>query len=141
LRAAPAKRGRRALRGRPGSQRQSQLRRGRPGRDLRQPLRLLARLRDRGPLGPGHPARPGRWLGIRRHHVEIADRWFARWGLLAVFIGRLLPVVRTYISFPAGLARVPLGRFMLLTFAGALPWNLTLAWIGFTLRQHYEQLA
>ena len=84
---------------------------------------------------------PGRWLGIRRHHVEIADRWFARWGLLAVFIGRLLPVVRTYISFPAGLARVPVGRFLLLTFAGALPWNLALAWIGYTLRQHYDQVA
>jgi membrane protein DedA with SNARE-associated domain len=84
---------------------------------------------------------PGRWVGIRLHHVELADRWFARWGLLAVFVGRLLPVVRTYISFPAGLARVPLGRFALLTLLGAVPWNLALAWIGYTLGRHYESIA
>src|SRR5207247_438913 len=49
---------------------------------------------------------PGRYVGIRRHHLELADGWFQRWGLLAVFVGRVLPVIRTYISFPAGLARV-----------------------------------
>lgn len=84
---------------------------------------------------------PGRWVGIRRHHVEIADGWFRRFGLPAVFIGRLLPVVRTYISFPAGLARVPFGRFVLLTFVGALPWNFALAGVGYTLGSHYEAVA
>lgn len=84
---------------------------------------------------------PGRWIGIRRHHVEIADAWFRRFGLGAVFIGRLLPVVRTYISFPAGLARVPFGRFALFTFLGALPWNFALAWVGYTLGDHYEAVA
>ncbi len=84
---------------------------------------------------------PGRWVGIRRHHVEIADGWFRRFGLAAVFIGRLLPVVRTYISFPAGLARVPFGRFVLFTFVGALPWNFALAWVGYTLGSHYDQVA
>jgi membrane protein DedA with SNARE-associated domain len=84
---------------------------------------------------------PGKWVGIRRHHLEIADRWFQRWGMVAVFAGRLLPVIRTYISFPAGLARVPLGRFALLTFLGAVPWNLALAYIGYTLGRHYEQVA
>src|SRR2546423_10267834 len=73
----------------------------------------------------GEPALlgPGRWVGIRRHHVEIADRWFQRYGLWAVLFGRMLPVIRTYISFPAGMARVPLGRFVGLTFVGAVPWN------------------
>lgn len=84
---------------------------------------------------------PGRWVGIRRHHVEIADGWFDRYGLYAVFFGRLLPVVRTYISFPAGLARVPLGRFLLLTLLGAVPWNLALALAGYELGDHYETLA
>src|SRR5439155_1291622 len=49
---------------------------------------------------------PGRYVGIRRHHLEMADGWFRRWGLVAVFVGRVLPVIRTYISFPAGLARI-----------------------------------
>jgi membrane protein DedA with SNARE-associated domain len=73
---------------------------------------------------------PGRYVGIRPHHVEIADRWFQKYGLAAVFLGRMLPVVRTYISFPAGLARVELIRFSALTFVGALPWCFVLAWAG-----------
>lgn len=83
---------------------------------------------------------PGRYVGIRPHHVAMADRWFRRHGLWAVFLGRLLPIVRTYISFPAGLARVPLGRFVALTFAGAVPWNLALAYAGFVLGAHYERI-
>jgi membrane protein DedA with SNARE-associated domain len=73
---------------------------------------------------------PGRFVGIRAHHIEIADRWFQRYGLAAVFFGRMLPVVRTYISFPAGLAGVDLLRFSALTFIGALPWCFVLAWAG-----------
>ena len=83
---------------------------------------------------------PGRYIGIRAHHVEMADQWFRRFGLLAVFIGRMLPIVRTYISFPAGMARVPLGRFVLLTFVGAVPWNLALAYIGFVLGANYDRV-
>src|SRR5579864_3613417 len=75
---------------------------------------------------------PGRYIGIRRHHLEIADGWFHRWGLLAVLIGRVLPVIRTYISFPAGLARIDLPRFSALTFLGALPWSAALAIVGYT---------
>ena len=84
---------------------------------------------------------PGRWIGIRRHHIRIADRWFQRYGLFAVFLGRLLPVVRTYISFPAAMARVPFGRFLLLTFAGAVPWNFALAWVGYTLGAQLDTVA
>jgi len=83
---------------------------------------------------------PGRYIGIRAHHVEVADQWFRRYGLLAVFIGRMLPIVRTYISFPAGMARVPLGRFVLLTFVGAVPWNLALAYIGYVLGANYDRV-
>ena len=84
---------------------------------------------------------PGRWVGIRAHHLELADGWFQRWGLWAVLIGRVLPVVRTYISFPAGLARIELGRFSLLTFVGALPWCAALALAGYTLGKNYDRIS
>jgi membrane protein DedA with SNARE-associated domain len=84
---------------------------------------------------------PGRYIGIRRHHLEMAHGWFRRWGLLAVFIGRVLPVVRTYISFPAGLARVDLARFSILTFAGALPWCAALALAGYVLGRNYDRIS
>ncbi len=84
---------------------------------------------------------PGRWIGIRAHHLEIADGWFQRWGLWAVFFGRVLPVVRTYISFPAGLARINLLWCSVLTFVGALPWCAALALIGYTLGKNYERVS
>jgi membrane protein DedA with SNARE-associated domain len=84
---------------------------------------------------------PGRYVGIRRHHLELADGWFRRWGLLAVLIGRVLPVVRTYISFPAGLARIELVRFSVLTFVGALPWCAALALVGYALGKNYDRIS
>ena len=84
---------------------------------------------------------PGRFVGIRRHHLEIAEGWFRRWGLFAVLIGRVLPAVRTYISFPAGLARVDLVRFSILTFVGALPWCAALALVGYVLGKNYDRIS
>ena len=84
---------------------------------------------------------PGRYIGIRRHHLELADGWFRRWGLFAVLIGRVLPVIRTYISFPAGLARIDLARFSALTFIGALPWCAALAIAGYTLGKNYDRIS
>ena len=84
---------------------------------------------------------PGRWIGIRAHHLELADGWFQRWGLWAVFFGRVLPVVRTYISFPAGLARINLVWFSVLTFVGALPWCAALALVGYTLGKNYDRVS
>jgi len=84
---------------------------------------------------------PGRWVGIRAHHLELADGWFQRWGLWAVLIGRVLPVVRTYSSFPAGLARIELGKFSLLTFVGALPWCAALTLAGYTLGKNYDRIS
>jgi membrane protein DedA with SNARE-associated domain len=84
---------------------------------------------------------PGRWIGIRAHHIEIADGWFRRWGLWAVLIGRVLPVIRTYISFPAGLARIRVVPFSILTFAGALPWCAALAFAGYTLGKNYDRVS
>ena len=84
---------------------------------------------------------PGRYVGIRRHHLEMAEGWFRRWGLLAVFVGRVLPVIRTYISFPAGLARIDLAGFSVLTLVGALPWCAALALVGYVLGRNYDRIS
>jgi len=84
---------------------------------------------------------PGRYIGIRPHHLEMADGWFQRYGLAAVLVGRVLPAVRTYISFPAGLARVDLLRFSILTFVGALPWSAALAIVGYELGKNYDRVS
>jgi membrane protein DedA with SNARE-associated domain len=84
---------------------------------------------------------PGRRIGISAAHLDLADRWFERHGLLAVLVGRVLPVVRTYISFPAGLARVDPLRFTLLTAIGALPWCVALAAGGYAIGANYDRIA
>jgi membrane protein DedA with SNARE-associated domain len=84
--------------------------------------------------------RYGRYLLIRPHEIELADEFFRRWGSLTVFIGRLLPVVRTFISFPAGVARMPLGRFITFSTLGALLWSILLVWVGEQLGANWEDL-
>jgi membrane protein DedA with SNARE-associated domain len=84
---------------------------------------------------------PGRYIGIRREHVESADRWFHRHGRSAVLLGRLLPVVRTYISFPAGLARVPLGEFTVFTLLGTLPWCAALGVAGWAVGKSWDRIS
>jgi membrane protein DedA with SNARE-associated domain len=84
---------------------------------------------------------PGRYIGIRRHHVELADRWFRRHGLSAVFWGRLLPVIRTYISFPAGLARVRVLPFTVMTLLGTLPWTIALTLVGYAIGTSWTRIS
>ncbi len=84
---------------------------------------------------------PGRKVGISPAHLALADGWFSRWGLYAVFFGRVLPVVRTYISFPAGLARVKLAPFVVLTFIGALPWCALLTLAGYEFGANYDRVS
>jgi membrane protein DedA with SNARE-associated domain len=86
-------------------------------------------------------SRAGRWAGLSRGHLRLANRFFDRFGLWAVFLGRLVPIVRTYISFPAGLSRIGYTTFTLATMAGAIPWNLALAYAGLKLGQHYATVA
>ncbi|MGN6271250.1 MAG: DedA family protein [Sphingomonas sp.] len=83
----------------------------------------------------GRPAieRWGRFVLIGPGELDAADRFFARFGGMAVLIGRLLPVIRSFIAFPAGIARMPLGRFHLYTFIGSWPWCFGLAWVGMKL--------
>jgi membrane protein DedA with SNARE-associated domain len=84
--------------------------------------------------------RYGRYLLIRPHEIELADRFFASHGGATVFIGRLLPVVRTFISFPAGVARMPLGRFIVYSTAGALPWSMLLVYAGTVLGANWVDI-
>ena len=84
--------------------------------------------------------RYGRWVLIAPHEIEIADRFFERWGPHAVFFSRMLPVVRTFIAFPAGVARMRLLPFTIYTLAGSYPWCLALAYIGMKLGQHWDTL-
>jgi membrane protein DedA with SNARE-associated domain len=86
-------------------------------------------------------SRFGRRLGLSRGHLKLADRFFSRFGLWAVFVGRLLPIVRTYISFPAGVSKIGYARFTVATMAGAIPWNFALAYAGYKLGQQYETVA
>jgi membrane protein DedA with SNARE-associated domain len=83
-------------------------------------------------------SRAGRRLGLHEGHLRLADRFFDRFGLLAVFLGRLLPVVRTYVSFPAGVSRIRTLPFSAATILGAIPWNLALAYAGFRLGQSWD---
>ncbi|WP_027718861.1 DedA family protein [Desulfovirgula thermocuniculi] len=84
--------------------------------------------------------RYGRYLGINRHHLELAERWFYRYGEATVFFTRLLPVVRTFISLPAGMSAMNFPRFVLYTFLGSLPWSFFLTYLGFKMGQHWEDL-
>jgi membrane protein DedA with SNARE-associated domain len=72
----------------------------------------------------------GKYILLRRRDVERSEAWFQKRGDATVFIARLLPVVRTFISLPAGIAKMPFGRFLALSFIGSVPWCYFLAWIG-----------
>jgi membrane protein DedA with SNARE-associated domain len=81
----------------------------------------------------------GRYILVSQADSDRADRWFAHYGAPVAFFSRLLPVVRTYISLPAGIARMNFRQFLLLTFAGSLPWTLILAFVGFKLGDKIDQ--
>ena len=90
-----------------------------------------------------HGGRPfiekyGRYVLISRHDLDLADRWFDRFGEVIVFASRLLPVIRTFIAFPAGVARMNLKKFIIYTFLGSLPWCLGLAYVGQKLGEQWQ---
>ena len=84
--------------------------------------------------------RYGRYFWVSRRELALADEWFARWGEATVFFTRLMPVIRTFISLPAGVARMDFKRFVVYTFFGSLPWSLFLTCLGVKLGQHWEIL-
>src|SRR6266568_3553160 len=83
----------------------------------------------------------GRYLLISQHDADLADKFFQRWGSPTAFFSRLLPVVRTYISLPAGITKMSFGKFALYTFLGSFPWCLALAYVGTILGNHLDTLS
>ncbi len=82
--------------------------------------------------------RYGKYILMSKHDVEMADRFFQRYGSATVFVGRLLPVIRTFIALPAGIARMPRAKFHLYTFIGSWPWCWALAYVGFELGERWD---
>lgn len=83
--------------------------------------------------------RYGSYIFLGRHELEMAERFFRRFGAVAVLIGRLLPVIRTFIALPAGIAKMPRIRFHVFTFIGSWPWCFVLAWIGMKLGESWDK--
>jgi len=81
----------------------------------------------------------GRYVLISRHDLDLADRWFEKRGEIIVFVSRMLPAIRTFIAFPAGVARMNLKRFVIYTFAGSFPWCLGLAYVGQKLGEKWNK--
>ena len=81
--------------------------------------------------------RYGKYVGVRAHHLAVAEKWFDRYGELTVFVSRCLPVVRTFISFPAGTARMNLFKFSLYTLLGCIPWVFALTYFGYVLGENW----
>ncbi len=82
--------------------------------------------------------RYGRYVLVREHELDVAERWFQRYGEPTAFLTRLLPGVRTFISLPAGVARMPVWRFLLYSFLGVLPWTVFLVWAGVKVGKVWE---
>jgi membrane protein DedA with SNARE-associated domain len=80
----------------------------------------------------------GRYVLVRHEELERAEQFFARYGAVTVFLGRLLPVIRTFISFPAGLARMPMLKFQIYSFVGSWPWCFVLAYVGMVLGARWD---
>lgn len=83
--------------------------------------------------------RYGHYIFVTRHELDTADRFFLRWGSLAVLIARLLPVIRTFIALPAGIARMPRLKFHIYTFVGSWPWCFVLAYVGLRLGEQWDK--
>jgi membrane protein DedA with SNARE-associated domain len=77
----------------------------------------------------------GKYVLISKDNLDTADKWFKKYGDMAIFTSRLLPVIRTFISFPAGIMKMNFPKFVVYTFLGSLPWTFALAWIGYKIGQ------
>lgn len=84
--------------------------------------------------------RYGKYVLMSEHHLELADRWFERRGETTVFLTRMMPGVRTFISVPAGVSRMPYLRFAVYSALGAIPWNAALAYLGWVFGSNWERL-
>ena len=85
-------------------------------------------------------ARFGKYIFVSSHEIDVAERWFQKYGQATTFVCRLLPVIRTFISFPAGMTRMPFLPFLALSIIGSFPWCYALAWVGYTMGEHWNTL-
>lgn len=90
--------------------------------------------------GRGLLDRYGKYVLIRSHDIDKAEIWWDRYGEAATFFSRLLPVIRTFISLPAGIAKMPFGKFSLYTFLGVIPWTYALAWLGVIVQDNWHRV-
>jgi len=82
----------------------------------------------------------GKYVLISHHDLNISEKWFTKYGELTVFFGRLIPVIRTFISFPAGITKMNMTRFVIYSFLGSLIWSILLTYIGFRLGENWEEI-
>lgn len=82
----------------------------------------------------------GRYVGVRAHHLRVAEKWFEKHGELTVFVSRMLPGVRTFISFPAGTASMNFAKFTFYTLLGCVPWVTALTYLGYLLGENWEDI-
>lgn len=90
--------------------------------------------------GPRFVNHYGKYLLVKESHVDVAQRWFDKYGIKAVFFSRMLPIIRTFISLPAGFARVNFKKFLVYTFLGSLPWTIFILWAGMMLGENWQIL-
>lgn len=91
-------------------------------------------------LGAPFLRKYGKWVLISHDDLDTADRFFDRWGVWAVFFGRMVPLVRTLVSVPAGVTAMPIVPFTIFTFMGSFVWAVGLAYAGYTLGENYEDI-
>ncbi|MBR3721432.1 MAG: DedA family protein [Selenomonadaceae bacterium] len=82
----------------------------------------------------------GHYFFVKKSHVDMAQRWFDKYGIRAVFFSRMLPVIRTFISLPAGFAHVNMKSFLVMTFIGSLPWTAAILYVGMLLGKSWEKM-
>jgi membrane protein DedA with SNARE-associated domain len=82
----------------------------------------------------------GKYILISTHDLDRAENWFAKYGNISIFFSRLLPIVRTYISFPAGTCKMPFGKFCFYTVLGCLPWSIFLTYVGIKLGENWKSI-
>lgn len=83
----------------------------------------------------------GKYVFVNEHKIEAAEKWFERYGIYAVFLGRMAPGVRELISVPAGIAKMPIGKFTIFTFLGSLVWSIALVFSGYMLGNSWDSLS
>ncbi|MFC5704384.1 DedA family protein [Cohnella faecalis] len=82
----------------------------------------------------------GKYLHIKAKHIDIAERWFDKYGTIIVFTGRFVPVMRQVVSIPAGMAKMKLSTFTILTVLASIPWSILFVWLGWSLGDQWEQI-